>query len=174
MTGTGERIIGLIWAQDRNRTIGVDGGLPWRIPEHFEHFHDVTDGRPIIMGHHTWNSLPEQVRHSPTRRNIVLTHTPDQSDCPVETATTLAEALALTYPRETWIIGGGETLCQAMPFATTLAVTEISAHANGDTSAPHIPVRDFMLAYTIGPRESSNPGLTYEFRSYVHRPSTVR
>ncbi|MFI1919710.1 dihydrofolate reductase [Nocardia sp. NPDC020380] len=169
MTDSGKRIIGLIWAEDRHRTIGLDGGIPWTVPEHFKHFDEVTGGRPIIMGHHTWKSLPDEVRPIPNRRNIVITHTPDWSGDSVMTAGTLEEALALTDPEETWVIGGGETLSEAMPFATVLAVTEISSDIDGDTLAPDIPVKDFMLAYTSGPHESDESGLTYEFRGYVRR-----
>ena len=63
--------IHLIWAQDHNGGIGKDGNLPWHISEDLQNFKKVTLNSTIIMGRHTWNSLP--IKPLPKRKNIVLT-----------------------------------------------------------------------------------------------------
>ena len=60
----------LIWAQDKNGVIGVNGQLPWHIPEDLYNFKRLTSGHPIVMGRKTWESLP--FKPLPNRRNIVL------------------------------------------------------------------------------------------------------
>ena len=46
-------ILTLIVAMSKNRVIGRDGDLPWRLPNDLKHFKQVTMGKPIIMGRKT-------------------------------------------------------------------------------------------------------------------------
>ena len=62
--------IHLIWAQDMNNAIGVDGNLPWYIPEDLKNFKKLTLNKPIVMGRKTWDSL--KYKPLPRRRNLVL------------------------------------------------------------------------------------------------------
>ncbi|WP_083090452.1 dihydrofolate reductase [Actinomyces vulturis] len=41
----------LMWAQDINGVIGVDGALPWDCPKDLKRFKELTMGKPVIMGH---------------------------------------------------------------------------------------------------------------------------
>lgn len=65
-----ENKIGLIVAHDKNRLIGVDNKLPWKIKEEINFFKEVTTDNIIIMGSKTYCSLG---RPLPNRINIVLT-----------------------------------------------------------------------------------------------------
>lgn len=47
----------MIYAASENNVIGVDGRLPWYLPEDLQFFKHATIGRPIIMGYNTWHSL---------------------------------------------------------------------------------------------------------------------
>lgn len=40
----------LIYARSRNNVIGVNGELPWHLPEDLAHFKRTTLGQPVIMG----------------------------------------------------------------------------------------------------------------------------
>jgi len=44
-------MLALIWAQ---------GGIPWHLPEDFQHYKTLTSGHPIIMGERMWVSLPQK------------------------------------------------------------------------------------------------------------------
>ena len=63
----------LIAALGRNRVIGVDGDLPWRLPDDLKRFKQLTMGQPVVMGRRTWESLG---RPLPGRENRVLTRHP--------------------------------------------------------------------------------------------------
>ena len=63
--------IHLIWAQDENGGIGVNGKLPWHISEDLRNFKSITNDSIIIMGRKTWDSLP--FKPLPNRFNIILT-----------------------------------------------------------------------------------------------------
>ena len=60
--------------------IGLDGSIPWRIPEDLKFFKETTTftkdeskQNAVIMGRKTWESIPSKYRPLPSRLNIVLT-----------------------------------------------------------------------------------------------------
>ncbi|MFM7555501.1 MAG: dihydrofolate reductase, partial [Verrucomicrobiota bacterium] len=59
----------LIWAQARDAqgrpVIGLEGKMPWHLPEDLAHFKRTTLGHPVIMGRKTWDSLPPKFRPLP-------------------------------------------------------------------------------------------------------------
>ncbi|MEM1175177.1 MAG: dihydrofolate reductase, partial [Pseudomonadota bacterium] len=63
-------LISLIVAASSNGVIGVDGDLPWRLPDDLKRFKALTTGKPVIMGRKTWESIG---RPLPNRQNIVIT-----------------------------------------------------------------------------------------------------
>ncbi|MDE6812012.1 MAG: dihydrofolate reductase, partial [Muribaculaceae bacterium] len=68
-------MITLIAAVARHGAIGCKGDLLWHIPHDLRHFKAVTMGAPVIMGRHTWESLP--FRPLPGRLNIIITSQKD-------------------------------------------------------------------------------------------------
>ncbi len=58
----------LVVAMGANGVIGVDGGLPWRLPEDLAHFKQLTMGHPMVMGRRTFDSIG---RPLPGRTTIV-------------------------------------------------------------------------------------------------------
>lgn len=50
--------IGMIWAQSLDAVIGVDGKIPWSIPDDTKYFKEQTEGCTVMMGRKTWESLP--------------------------------------------------------------------------------------------------------------------
>ncbi len=137
-------LINLIWAQARNRVIGMNGVMPWHLPEDLAHFKRVTLGAPVIMGRKTWESLPARFRPLPQRKNIVLTRQPnwgEQFNDPlvikansVESA--IAPQVAGANVNKIWVIGGAQIYAQYLPRASRVVVTEIDADFDGDAFAP--------------------------------------
>jgi dihydrofolate reductase len=131
--------LGLIYARARNGVIGADGGLPWHLPEDLAHFKRTTDGCPVVMGRHTWDSLPPRFRPLPGRMNIVCTRQPDWSAEGAHPASSLRDALALcAMAPHVWVIGGAQLYREAEPHAVRAVVTEIDADFPGDAFAPSL------------------------------------
>lgn len=158
--------IGLIWAQTTAGVIGRDNAIPWHIPEDMAHFRKVTGGHPVVMGRRTWDSLPARFRPLPGRRNIVVTRQPDWSAEGAERTDSVDKALRTGGPDPVWVMGGGETYCAAMEYATELMVTEVDAEIDGDAFAP--PIGPEWVAHD-GPWEQSRTGLRYRIRHYTRR-----
>lgn len=132
--------LGLIWAEARDRVIGADGTMPWRVPEDLAHFRAVTMGAPVVMGRRTWESFPDRFRPLPGRRNIVVSRTPDWAADGAEHAASLDAALAVAGDApEVWVIGGGTLYAEAIGRADVLEVTELDLEVDGDTRAPERP-----------------------------------
>ena len=130
--------LGLIYARSRNGVIGRDGGLPWHLPEDLAHFKRTTMGHPMVMGRKTFDSIG---RVLPGRRTIVVTRQRDWSHAGVETAHSIADALALAGPAdEVFVCGGGQVYAEAMPFAQRLLITEVDQSPEGDVTFPEIDI----------------------------------
>ena len=52
-------MISLIWAMDKNRLIGKDNKLPWRLPKDLAYFKKITTGHIVVMGRKTFESSRE-------------------------------------------------------------------------------------------------------------------
>ncbi len=135
--------LSLIWAQSLNGVIGRSGTIPWHEPTDLAHFQKTTRGGVVIMGRHTWESLP--VTPLPQRVNIVLTSDRDYHAPGARVVTTPQQALDLAHwytqvgHQAIWVIGGRQVYDTFMDYATQLIVTTVGTVIEGDTEAPRIP-----------------------------------
>jgi dihydrofolate reductase len=123
----------LIVAMTDDGVIGIDGQLPWRLPEDLRRFKAATLGKPVVMGRKTFESIG---RPLPQRHNIVLTRQVGFSarDPAVTVVSTLQAALqAAGDVPEVMIIGGAEIYQLALPLAQRIILTRVHANVQGDT-----------------------------------------
>jgi dihydrofolate reductase len=129
------RTIALIAAMARNRVIGIDNSLPWRLPADLKRFRELTSGHTVIMGRKTYESLGKPL---PNRRNIVITTQRSYKVPGCDIAHSLGRALQLAKDDEVFVIGGEQIFRQAMPKAKIFYLTIIDADFKGDASFPKI------------------------------------
>ncbi len=133
-------MISIIVAIGKNKAIGKNNELLWRIPDDLKHFKELTFGHPVIMGRKTWGSLPEKFRPLPGRTNIVVTRNTDYKAGGAEIANSLESALSAAEradgANEILIIGGGEIYKEALTFADRLYLTLVEDETLGDTFFP--------------------------------------
>ena len=126
--------IALIAAIARNRVIGVDNRLPWRLPEDMRRFRALTAGHSVIMGRRTWESIGRPLAE---RQNIVVSRTRPGPTPGVEFAGSLDDALArVRLPEPAFVIGGEALYREALPRAQLLYLTEIQRDFEGDARFP--------------------------------------
>ena len=113
----------MIAAVARNRAIGFQNKLLYWLPNDLKRFKALTTGHTIIMGRHTFESLPKGAL--PNRRNIVLSRT--QKAFPgCDSYSSLEEALQhCSAEEEVFVIGGASVYTEALPLAHQLLLTEI-------------------------------------------------
>ena len=126
--------VSLIVAMAKNRVIGANGAIPWRLPNELQLFKRVTMGHHIIMGRKTWESIG---RLLPGRTSVIVTR---QHGYIVEGAVvthTLTDALAACgTDSEAFVIGGGELFREALPIVQRIYLTTVDATPAGDTLMP--------------------------------------
>lgn len=129
-----KRIV-LVAALAENGVIGMDGAIPWRIPEDFAHFKRTTLGHTLVMGRSTYDSIG---RPLPGRTTIVLTRDPDWSAEGVLVAHGLDAALALAagLPGDVMVVGGAQVYAEAMPRADEQVLSLVRRSPDGDTFYP--------------------------------------
>lgn len=163
--------ISLIAAIGKNRELGHNNQLLWKISEDLARFKRLTLGHPIIMGRKTFESIG---RVLPGRKNIIISRDPRYTvegaivahslDEGIQSAksegiATVAESSLTMTEGEIFVIGGGQIFEQALPFAKKLYLTVIHASAPADAFFP-----DYKEFTKVIARETkSHNGITYEF-----------
>lgn len=129
--------LSVIAAIGRNRELGKDGRLLWRIPDDMRRFRTLTMGHPVIMGRKTWESLSGKFRPLPGRMNIVVTRQANYETRGAIVVNSFEAAHAMVAMcREIFVIGGGELYAVALPCADCLYLTLVDAEAEADTFFP--------------------------------------
>ena len=130
----------LVAAVARNRVIGANGGLPWRLSSDLKRFKALTWGKPLVMGRKTFESIG---RALPGRDTVVATRDPAFAAPGVLVARELEAALHLAAERaratgasEIIVAGGGEIYAQTIGRAERLFITEVALDANGEAYFP--------------------------------------
>jgi dihydrofolate reductase len=135
--------VSIIVAMSRNRVIGREGGLPWKLSADLQRFKKLTMGHPIIMGRKTFASIG---RALPGRTSIILSRRPDYQVDGALTVTSLQDAIrAAGNAEEIFVIGGGEIYSQALPLADRLYITAVETESSGDTFFPELDLTQWRL-----------------------------
>jgi len=123
----------------RNSVIGVDGGLPWHLPDELALFKELTVGHVLVMGRRTYESVG---RPLPGRTTVVVTRQRDWEGGAVGVlrAGSVPEALevAAEVDDEVFVVGGAQVYAEALPHADRLALTFVDDEPEGDTTFPDV------------------------------------
>ena len=127
----------LIVARAADGAIGRDGTIPWHIPEDLGFFKRETLGGALIMGRHTWESLP--VKPLTSRLNIVVSRQADVAETvvpSVEAARALARERGY---RRLYGMGGAGIYEALLPVADRLLISEVATEVpDADTHFPRL------------------------------------
>lgn len=152
-------MIALIAAYARNRVIGCDGVIPWKLPGEQSRFRELTTGKIVIMGRRTY----EEIGHPlPNRETILISSTRKVEETNCTTVESLAEALELAGGRDVFIAGGEQLYREALPLADVLYLTTIEAEIDGDR---YFPVFDESL-YDVEQAGHVDGGIPFTYWTY--------
>lgn len=155
----GQPLVQIVVAYARNRVIGRDNDLPWKLPGDLAHFKRVTMGCPIIMGRKTWESLG---RPLPGRLNVVISRNPHYIAEGATLCASVEDALrACNHTARACIIGGEQLFRDALPLVDEIVATEIHADIEGDTFFPTLQTQEWEEIERL-PQPEEN-GLQYDF-----------
>jgi len=153
--------ISLIVALARNRVIGRDNQLPWRLSADLQHFKGLTMGKPIVMGRKTYESIG---RPLPGRTNIVVTRDSSFSAAGCRVVHSIDEALVAAGGADEVMIMGGENLySQLLPRADRLYLTEVQADVSGDAWFPEFDQTQWQELERESHRADEKNEFDYDF-----------
>ncbi len=153
-------MISFIWAEDEHGLIGVDGHLPWHLPNDMAFFKRTTMGHPIVAGSRTFRTFG---RALPGRQNIVLSRHGDFSDdvLVVSSISQLCELVEANPTTNYFIVGGANLFGQLVDRVDRLYRTKVHHVFTGDTYMPELDYQQFKLT-------STTAGLVDEKNLYAH------
>lgn len=123
---------------DWNLGIGKDGDLLYHIKEDMNNFFIHTNGKTVIMGRGTLESLPK--KKLPNRHNVVLSHQNIVSDDPDIEYVSSFEEIIERYEDDdnAYVIGGESIYRKLLPYCKSVILTFIEGSRNADCFFPDI------------------------------------
>lgn len=153
-------MISIIVAMDKNRVIGFEGKIPWRLPADLKRFKQLTMGHAVIMGRKTFESLGKPL---PGRTNIVVTRRKDFRAQGCMVVHSLQEGLKVAG-KDPFVIGGAELYKQALPLAGRLYITQVDLRVpKGDAHFPEINRKEWKL---VEEQSGENNNLQFRYLTY--------
>ena len=162
-------MITIIAAIAENGAIGLDNKLLYWLPDDMRRFRQLTTGHTVIMGRHTWESLPKGAL--PNRRNIVLTRQNDYVAAGAEVFASLDEALATCRDDDAYVIGGASIYGQAMAHADRLCITRVhDTPTDADAFFPAIDDAEWHVAHEQRHEADERHAQAFTFIDYERHP----
>jgi dihydrofolate reductase (trimethoprim resistance protein) len=139
-------MISLVAAMARNRVIGNGSEIPWKVPGEQKIFRRLTEGKVVVMGRKTHESIG---RPLPNRTTIVISRSEGYvaQGCLTASSFQMAMDLAITLGGELVVAGGAEVFWHALPYADRIHLTTLAQAFDGDATFPEIS-EDFVRTST--------------------------
>ncbi len=119
--------------------MGLDGILPWSLPDDWKHFKTITKGKAFLMGRKSYES--EDYLGS-DYKNFILTRNPQLAMRPnSQPIHSIADFLEeVKQEEEAFILGGGKVFAEALEMGVVdkMYLTLINAEPKGDTFFPDL------------------------------------
>ncbi|MEK7599196.1 MAG: type 3 dihydrofolate reductase [Patescibacteria group bacterium] len=127
-------MISIITAWAKNKVIGKDNKLPWKLPADLKRFRELTLGKPVIMGRKTFESIGKPLAG---RTNIVITRDKNFKSAGAIVVNSPEEAVkAAGNAGEIMVIGGASVYKEFLPLAQRIYLTDIGAEFEGNAFFP--------------------------------------
>ena len=132
----------IIAAIGKNRELGLDNELIWKIPEDLHFFREHTIGKYVLMGMKTLNSLPKIL---PNRKHIVLTRQNVCLDSDILIFHSIDNLLEFIskLDEEVMVIGGAQIYAQMIYYTNKMLLTEIDETSEADVYFPKFSLDDW-------------------------------
>eukprot|EP00040_Diaphanoeca_grandis_P042387 m.264876 g.264876 ORF g.264876 m.264876 type:complete len:185 (+) comp58703_c0_seq1:332-886(+) len=161
--------IHLIAAVAKNGVIGLDGQLPWKIPQDWDWLLQNVSGGVLIEGRKCYEEVGSKFPGSAA--TIVLSRNRDLRYQDAQVAHSVVEAIELAHQNQAdtiWIGGGHEVFSEAYALASKFYLTEIDADFEGDVKLPagwegHFP-------HLIASTPAVSNGVNLSFNVYSKLP----
>lgn len=162
----------LISAVGKNRELGKNGKLSFRIKNDMKFFRETTLNHKVLMGRKTWESLPEKLKN---RESLVVSR--NKNSVNEKPGPETADKIITDLPKfisenketkeEIFVIGGGMLYFELLPYAKKIYLTEIDASdSDADTFFPNFDKSEYEKSVIKKGKEND---LAYSIIKYIKK-----
>lgn len=155
--------ISLLVAYSKNRVIGAQGTIPWKLSSERNRFKAICQNKKILMGRKSF----EEIGHAlPYCTIIIISTTMKKAPQGCLLAPSLEEALKLAEDDknpEILVAGGGQIYQETLPLADKIYATEIDITVEGDVFFPELE-KDWKV---VEKEEKKEGQTTYRYLTFV-------
>lgn len=143
MTSNPVKPISLISAMSSSRVIGSGDGMPWDVPEEYQHFLDTTRDQTLIMGRKSFEIFGPTLTSS---RCFVITRSSRHFEDAIAVGS-IKDAIeqARTFEQPVFIAGGASVYSIAIPLADEMLLSYIPGTFTGDTYFPEFDQAEWQI-----------------------------
>ena len=124
----------IIVAICKNRGIGLNNIIPWKLIKDLEFFKKTTMNSTVIMGRKTWDSIPKMYKPLSNRENIIVSRNKKGN----RFVSSISDAINLAKNDKIFLIGGENIYKEGFKYANEIIITHIDKNYNCDKFFPLI------------------------------------
>lgn len=160
-------MISLIVAYDKNKSIGNENTIPWKLKADMKRVKELTTNQTIIMGRKTLESIGHAL---PNRINRVLTRNPetlrDYKNIEVFTDDTILDNIET---EKAYIFGGSMIYEKYLDKCDEIFITEVNAIVNADAKFPDFDENEWELINKQSFKKDKDNEYDYSFSHYKRK-----
>ena len=160
-------MLSIIVAKAKNNVIGKNNKLIWGLPAESKKFKELTEGKTVIMGRKTYETLGQYIRE---RKKVVFSNNPDfkvnSEDTEVVHSMLQIQQYIEDQENEYFVIGGAMIYNLLMPYVKKMYVTELEQDFDGDAVFPRINETIWKEVSREPKKKDEDHDLEYEFVTY--------
>lgn len=159
-------MISLIVAYDKNKCIGNENTIPWRLKADMQRVKSLTTNQTILMGRKTFDSIGKPL---PNRINRVLTKNKNFNYDGIEVYYDKKSSLENINTEKIFIFGGSTIYEQYIENCEELFITEVDAIVEGDSYFPNINIEEWNLISKESFLADTDNEYNYTFLHYTRK-----
>ena len=136
----------VIGAMATNHVIGSGDGMPWDVPEEYEHFLRLIEGHTIIIGRRSYDIFRKGLTSA---HNVVVSRSGGDSvdDGSAVVVPSIEDALrvARSFGETVFSAGGASIYAQTVPLAETMYLSYIKGQYTGDAYFPEFSEQEWAV-----------------------------
>ena len=160
-------MLSLIVAYDKNKSIGQENTIPWRLKNDMLRVKDLTTNQTIIMGRKTLDSigkaLHNRINRVLTRDKNTLSH---YSNIEVYSDDSILDNIET---EKAYIFGGGMIYNRYFDKCDEMFITEVDTIVEADTKFPDFDESEWELISRENFSKDENNEFNYSFIHYIRK-----
>lgn len=160
-------MLSLIVAYDKNKSIGQENTIPWRLKSDMLRVKELTTNQTIIMGRKTLDSIGKAL---PNRINRVLTRNKDSLNHYSNIEIYSDDSILENIETEKAYIFGGETIySKFFDKCDEMFITEVDTIVDADTKFPDFDENEWDLLSREEFKKDDKNEFNYSFLHYIRK-----